>query len=206
MLITLRKDEIPDDLIGYFEPVRDGDKSDVWNISTQGFSGAHFATWPEALVEPMVKAGTSEWGCCPECGVQWERITEKDGRRKMHGVNKVADDMHSHEPMRANNTRHGTNSVFSTGSVNTYKTIGWRLPCEHYGHRVPCTVLDPFCGSGTSGVVARNLGRHFVGLDLSFDYLHDQARARLNLDALDAWNSGQGLPVVDAPKPPGALL
>ena len=31
-------------------------------------------------------------------------------------------------------------------------------------------------------------------------------RARLNLDALDAWNNGEGRRVVDAPKPEGALL
>jgi site-specific DNA-methyltransferase (cytosine-N4-specific) len=30
----------------------------VWTISTQSYSGAHFATFPEALVEPCVLAGT----------------------------------------------------------------------------------------------------------------------------------------------------
>jgi site-specific DNA-methyltransferase (adenine-specific) len=32
-------------------------------------------------------------------------------------------------------------------------------------------VLDPFCGSGTTGVAAVELGRRFLGLDLSPDYL-----------------------------------
>ena len=54
----------------------------------------------------------------------------------------------------------------------------------------PCVVLDPFAGSGTTLLVARNLGRDAVGLDLSYAYLHDQARARLQLDALDAWQNG----------------
>lgn len=35
----------------------------VWTIPTQGFSEAHFATWPEALAERIIKAG------CPEGGV-----------------------------------------------------------------------------------------------------------------------------------------
>jgi site-specific DNA-methyltransferase (cytosine-N4-specific) len=30
----------------------------VWNIHTQGFSGAHFATFPSKLVEPCIKAST----------------------------------------------------------------------------------------------------------------------------------------------------
>ena len=38
-------------------------KRSVWTIPTQPFKGAHFAVFPEALIEPMVKAG------CPENGV-----------------------------------------------------------------------------------------------------------------------------------------
>jgi len=32
-------------------------------------------------------------------------------------------------------------------------------------------VLDPFCGSGTTGVACARLGRRFVGFDRAFDYL-----------------------------------
>lgn len=31
-------------------------------------------------------------------------------------------------------------------------------------------MLDPFCGSGTTGVVARQEGRRFVGVELSEQY------------------------------------
>jgi DNA modification methylase len=55
---------------------------------------------------------------------------------------------------------------------------------------VPAIVADIFAGSGTTGVVSRRLGRRFIGLDLSFPYLRDQARARLELDRLDAWQDG----------------
>ncbi len=39
-------------------------------------------------------------------------------------------------------------------------------------------VLDPFCGSGTTGVAAQKLGRRFLGMDASAEYL-GLARARL---------------------------
>lgn len=43
---------------------------------------------------------------------------------------------------------------------------------------VPCTVLDPFSGSGTTGKVALDLGRGYVGLDVQFSYT-ELAVARL---------------------------
>ena len=36
----------------------------VWTISTIGYPGAHYATFPPALVERMIRAGTSERGVC----------------------------------------------------------------------------------------------------------------------------------------------
>ncbi len=40
-------------------------------------------------------------------------------------------------------------------------------------------VLDPFCGSCTSGVVAVRHGRKFVGVDLDKEYLRSMAKKRL---------------------------
>jgi site-specific DNA-methyltransferase (adenine-specific) len=41
------------------------------------------------------------------------------------------------------------------------------------------TVLDPFCGSGTTLLVAHRLGRHFIGIDVQKDYCQ-MALRRLN--------------------------
>ena len=40
-------------------------------------------------------------------------------------------------------------------------------------------VLDPFCGSGTTGAVALRHGRRFIGIDMGADYLEGIARPRL---------------------------
>lgn len=77
----------------------------VWNINTQPFLGAHFATFPPALIEPCIKASTR--------------------------------------------------------------------PGEF--------VLDPFFGSGTVGVVAQQLGRRYVGIELHREYVKLAAK-RLNTD------------------------
>ena len=43
-------------------------------------------------------------------------------------------------------------------------------PCILAGSRTGGTVLDPFMGSGTTGVVAYTHGREFIGIDLNPDY------------------------------------
>lgn len=34
-----------------------------------------------------------------------------------------------------------------------------------------CKVLDPFMGSGTTGIVAKKLGRNFIGIDIKKEYI-----------------------------------
>src|SRR3990170_3650396 len=57
-----------------WSPERGRNLRDVWTIPTHSFPEAHFATFPSALVERPIKAGTSERGCCATCGAPWERV------------------------------------------------------------------------------------------------------------------------------------
>lgn len=70
-------------------------KRSVWSVSTMSFKEAHFATFPEKLIEPMVMAG------CPEGGA----------------------------------------------------------------------ILDPFMGAGTTGLVAKRLGRKYLGIEINPEYV-----------------------------------
>ena len=56
--ILLDITEIPPDLLEFFEPVEPAFARDVLRISTAPYSGAHFATFPPALVEPCILAGS----------------------------------------------------------------------------------------------------------------------------------------------------
>ena len=46
---------------------------------------------------------------------------------------------------------------------------------------VPCRVLDPFNGAGTTGVAATALGRSYDGIELNPEYAQ-MARARIALE------------------------
>jgi DNA methylase len=53
----------------------------------------------------------------------------------------------------------------------TITTLGWQPSCACEAPVVPCTVLDPFGGSGTVGAVAEQLGRHSNLIELSPEYV-----------------------------------
>jgi DNA modification methylase len=55
-------------------------------------------------------------------------------------------------------------------------------PCIQAGSRPGDTVMDPFCGSGTVGVVALAYGRAFWGIELKADYVA-MAKRRITSDA-----------------------
>lgn len=140
----------------------------VWSINTQPFPGSHFAVMPPNLAETCILAGTSEAGCCSQCGKPLERIIEKD-----NPPNDGATDSAYQKGMAANRLAMKRQAARERGEeyVNRTKTLGFRPACTCNAPTIPCTVLDPFGGSGTTGEVAQRLGRDAILIELNPDYL-----------------------------------
>jgi DNA modification methylase len=135
----------------------------VWQVATQCFRGAHFATFPEGLVEPCVLAGSSPTAC-RACGAPWRRIVSS--RRLMDGEEAPAG---KSDPQRELERGRGhSRSWARSGKVlNHRQTIGWEPGCDHDDPGDRCTVIDPFAGAATTGIVAARHGRDFLGVELS---------------------------------------
>jgi DNA modification methylase len=155
-------------------------KRSVWIVATSPFSEAHFATFPPKLIEPCIKAGTSERGCCAKCGAPWKRKT-KHGRVLSTGGS--ATGARASNLARVSVLGQKVNSAFNTGAfVQRAKiTTGWRPTCKCAAAVVPATVLDPFGGAGTTGLVADRLHRDAVLIELGAKYVA-MARRRIAAD------------------------
>src|SRR5699024_1987440 len=57
--------------------------------------------------------------------------------------------------------------------------------CIQAGCKPGGTVLDPFSGSGTTGMAAAKHSRRYVGIDLNADYLDLSLKTRLQQPGLD---------------------
>lgn len=183
-------------------------KRSVWTITTKPYKGAHFATFPEDLVEPCILAGTSEKGNCGKCGKPWMRVMEKTKYTP-----KVVDvGVRNVDKSRGDKTRKLSEAEYNK-QIST-KTIGWQPTCtcngtfinkivDRWDFRtqknlpekitvyiptiplnehlvVPPIVLDPFSGAGTVGVVTKKLKRDYVLIDLNAEY-NELAEKRLDI-------------------------
>jgi DNA modification methylase len=179
-------------------------KRSVWEIATSPFPEAHFATFPPKMVAPCILAGTSEKGCCPYCLTPFVRQVDSTADYSRVPAGWDVSSETNHREKRGNYTE--TNGKYAatekqgsgrkiaetrnkmrahgnkTDCIPSALTVGFYPGCNcsvlFTQESVPCTVLDPFAGACTTGLVAQRLGRNFIGIEISQNYL-DIASRRL---------------------------
>ena len=154
---------------------------DWWEIPTEPYPGAHYATWPQALCVVPIKAMCPE-KVCTACGQPSRRIVDTTwiaaNGKEVHEVwsSAIGDGK-------------GAHSHKKTGATTTTTTTGW-TDCGHDAWR-PGVVLDPFAGSGTTLAVAHGHGRSAIGIDL------DERNRDLALERVGMWLAEPARPVQD---------
>lgn len=135
----------------------------------------HFAAFPPDLIEPCILAGTPH-KVCAECGAGYERDMVKERQPSRPGLSATSFADGTKEHFQA--TGRGGNAELKFRPITSGATVGWRKTCGCLTSATrPGTVLDPFFGSGTTGLVAKKWARHWLGIELNPDYVRvGQAR------------------------------
>lgn len=144
---------------------------------------SHFASFPSALIEPCIKAGASEKGCCVRCSAPFEREIEKKatGRLRSRGDGGLGT-----AESRAPHNLKPVDGNFQENVVR--ETVGWTPTCgcahpfSGDGNLGRPLILDPFSGTGTSAMVADRLHYDAVLIEKNPDYA-EMARQRVAMDA-----------------------
>lgn len=146
----------------------------VLRVPSHAFSDAHFATFPPALIDPMVKAGCPAQ-VCPKCGKGKERIVEWTGERVDQCGYKEG-----HEGKTGVHQGVSKTGALRTGLVKVKSETGL-TDCGCRAPFRPGIVLDPFMGAGTSALVAYRNRRDWIGCELNPEYIR-MAEKRLQAE------------------------
>ena len=153
----------------------------VWRINTIPTGHDHTAPFPPALVEVMLLSSTSPYTCA-KCRKPWARVVDRPPRPRLDGrrsANSRDGGLTGEHGLESTGLSHGKYDEWLRD--NPPRHLGWEPACQcGSGQVTPSLVLDPFAGSGTVGLVARQNGRSFVGIDL-FDQYLSLARERIGL-------------------------
>ena len=171
----------------YFEQQKEENgrnKRSVWNVNTKPHKEAHFAVFPEELIETPIKAGCPEF-VCVTCGhsreEKFESLSTKDYSNESNYKRQI-DLEHGQSAFNRNQATFDSVSYNSKGLSD----------CGCGDEFKRGMVLDIFAGSGTTAVVAKKNNRDYVGIELNGDYI-DMCKERLesyNNHRLDLWTQG----------------
>lgn len=145
----------------------------VWRIGSEALSAVevdgeaidHFAAFPRALVRKCLLVSLSAKGACTICGAPWTRVVERfKGDADAYKRPKY----HQQGVKSTLSLDNGSQGWAERGSRTN--TLGWRPTCVCGADPGPGTVIDPFAGSGTTGIVADEMGQDAILIELSPKY------------------------------------
>jgi len=147
---------------------------DVWLMNTKPFPEAHFSVFPPELPERCILAGCPD-KVCKKCGTP--HLTQ------IHGGYKDAFNIRVRD-MKTKPEKWGKLYRASKEEIEKYDEKSYVSPikekvifsCDCNAGFEPGIVLDPFCGSGTTLVVAKRLGRKYIGIDIKPEYVEMSKR------------------------------
>jgi len=155
----------------YKKNPKDKNPGDFWGLTTQPFIGyneelEHFAVFPEALVVQPLLASCPKF-ICSKCGRTREKIWKKPDmsqRPKRSTSSKTAVDEHLGFKDRSAGQKY---QDWRNGNPDVLLGL---TDCGCKAGFNQGVVLDPFCGRGTVGKVAKQFGFNYILFDIKPEY------------------------------------
>ena len=129
---------------------------DVWSLAASRYRGAHRATMPGQLARLAIQAACPLQRC--------SRCKQPYQQNSRH--------------LRDLALRLSKSSLDAITKEDLLTRVPFESTCDCRAKPEPGLVLDPFLGSGTTALVAAELQRNWLGIELNADYVK-QAKQRL---------------------------
>ena len=152
------------DITGRKYPNRN--KRSVWTIPTQPFPEAHFAVYPEGLIEIPIKAGCPEF-ICKKCGKARVKIYQEIKKEPIEIYNGQA--KKNYKLAKAQNPSDTKRRILESMRTEK-KEIGYS-DCGCNAGWESGIVLDPFIGSGTTAKETLKQRKRFIGIEIKQEYI-----------------------------------
>lgn len=163
-------------------------KRDVWVIPTQSSTIPHFSQFPSTLLDVPIKASCPKY-ICKKCGKPREKfyidveptpdIPTEPNVEQMNLLKSMGSNADG-EYYGTEKKDYGSSNAQLPSETKRRILEGLRkqkeerwTDCNCGAGWVPGVVLDPFLGSGTTAKVARELGRRWIGVDISETFLKE---------------------------------
>jgi len=158
---------LPEELMACHTSIEGRSPANVWLVPMGQTKEKHFGVFPATLIERCIAMTCPVWvngdGSLLERQIEMVPYIEGRGSDRYLGKRSLVRPDADGE-MREMCGRNDTGHPYVPRKP---VTVGWS-ECDPSGR--PGVVLDPFCGTGTTGEVAMKLGRSFIGIDLYEDY------------------------------------
>ncbi len=149
-------------LVGEFANPRN-----VWSLSHEPTKEKHFAAYPTELVRKCLLPSLAH-AYCVECGAPHAPIVEEERKATRPALtNKIwKHEDGDHVGQRSDDSP----NLDPERHIKCSTVVGYKATCSCNAGTTSGLVMDPYCGTGTTGEVALKMGARFLGFELNPEY------------------------------------
>lgn len=139
----------------------------VWSLSHEPTKEKHFAAYPTELVRKCLLPSLAN-AYCEQCGAPHAPVVEEERKATRPALtNKIwKHENGDHVGQRSDDSP----NLDPERHIKCSTVTGYKATCGCNAGTTTALVMDPYCGTGTTGEVALKMGARFLGFELNPEY------------------------------------